>query len=129
MPDPVHADRSTTHQPTNQSDSEQSAWRVLALPAPLQWFCALGALLVIGDLATTVYGLEIGLREQNPFVVATMNRFGVWGLVGLKLVAVSWVAIIWRGLGRRYGVAAMAGLMVPQGVAVVLNVVTIAHAI
>lgn len=128
MSDSVHADRSTTQQATNESHAEKSLGDVLAAPVFVRGFCALGVAMVLGDLVTTVYGLEVGLREQNPFVVAVMARFGVAGLVGLKLVAVSWVAIIWRALGRRYGIAAMAGLMVPQGLAVVLNVVTILNA-
>lgn len=84
-----------------------------------------GVALLLGDLLTTVYGLGIGLREQNPFVASVLADYGVPGLVGLKLVALAWVVVIWVGLGRRYGVAAMAGLSVPQAVAVAINVVTI----
>lgn len=125
MPDSIHADHSTTHQATNEHNSEQSIRDVLVTPTFVRGLCALGVVMVLGDLVTTVYGLELGLREQNPFVVAMLGRFGVAGLVGLKLAAVSWVAIIWGLLGRRYGIAAMAGLTIPQGIAVVLNVVTI----
>lgn len=128
MPDPVHADRSSTQQATNDSSPDQSARNVLATQTFARGFCALGVAMVLGDLVTTVYGLEIGLREQNPAVVAVLQRFGIAGLVGLKLVAVSWVAVIWRALGRRYGLAAMAGLMIPQGIAVALNLVTIMNA-
>ncbi len=81
--------------------------------------------MVVGDLVTTVYGLRIGLQEQNPFVLAVLARYGVLGLVGLKVVAVGWVAVIWGVLGRHYGLAATAGLFVPQTAAVVLNLVTI----
>lgn len=81
--------------------------------------------MVVGDLVTTMYGLAVGLQEQNPFVVAILARYGVAGLVGLKFVAVAWVAIIWRALGRSYGIAAMAGLLIPQAIAVALNLVTL----
>lgn len=128
MPDSVHADHTTTQQATNDSHSDRLGWGVLTSTSFVRGVCALGVLMVLGDLATTVYGLEIGLREQNPFVLAVLVQYGVAGLVGLKLVAVSWVVIIWRALGRRYGVAAMAGLAVPQGIAVALNVVTILNA-
>lgn len=128
MSDQLHADHSTTQQATNESSSVQSAWNALFTPTFVRGFCALGIALVLGDLVTTVYGLEIGLRERNPFVVAALVRFGVAGLVGLKLLAVSWVGVIWWALGQRYGLAAMAGLMIPQGIAVVLNVVTILNA-
>lgn len=128
MSDSVHADHSATQQTTNESRSERAIRDVLVVPTFVQGLCALGVAMVLGDLVTTVYGLEVGLREQNPFVLAVLSRFGVAGLVGLKLVAVSWVAIIWRGLGRRYGLAAMAGLTIPQGIAVVLNVATILSA-
>lgn len=125
MPDPVHADHAPTQQATNDSRPDRSGWGVLTATPVVRAVCALGVAMVLGDLVTTVYGLEIGLREQNPFVLAVLAQYGVAGLVGLKLVAVSWVAIIWQALGRHYGVAAMAGLAVPQGIAVTLNVLTI----
>lgn len=128
MPDRVHADRSATQRATNESSLAASVRAALVTPTLVRGFCALGVALVLGDLVTTVYGLEIGLRERNPVVVAALARFGVAGLVGLKLVAVSWVGIIWWALGRRYGLAAMAGLMIPQGLAVALNVLTILNA-
>lgn len=124
MSDSAHANHSATQQ-TSESPSGRQFWQSLTTPGFIWGFCALCLAMVVGDLVTTVYGLNIGLREQNPFVVAVLSSYGVAGLVGLKLIAVSWVGIIWYGLGRRYGIAAMAGLMVPQTVAVVLNVVTI----
>lgn len=125
MPDSANADQAATHQTTNDSLRERSALKSLATPAFVRGFCALGIAMVIGDLVTTVYGLNIGLQEQNPFVVEVLSRYGIAGLVGLKIAAIGWVAVFWRGLGRRYGIAAMAGLMVPQTIAVALNIATI----
>lgn len=125
MPDSAQVDHSTADRATNDSGTENSVRESLVTPTAVRALCVLGIVAVLGDLVTTIYGLDIGLQERNPFVVYVLSSYGVAGLAGLKLVAVAWVAIIWRVLGRRYGVAAMAGLMIPQTVAVVLNVVTI----
>lgn len=124
MSDPVHG----TTQSTNERSTGRISWNALVSPPVVRGFCALAMAMVVGDLVTTVYGLEVGLQEQNPFVVAVLARYGVLGLVGLKVVAVGWVAVIWGALGRHYGLAAMAGLFVPQTAAVVLNLATILSA-
>lgn len=121
MSDPLHG----TTQSTNEGSTGRLSWSALVSPRVVRGFCALAIAMVVGDLVTTVYGLQIGLQEQNPFVLAVMTRYGVLGLVGLKVVAVGWVAVIWGALGRHYGLAAMAGLFVPQTAAVVLNLATI----
>lgn len=109
--------------PTQSATDGHAAWRIEGRFGQILWTVCIAA--VVGDLVTTVYGLEIGLRERNPFVAAVLADYGVAGLVGLKLLVVAWVAIIWRLLNERYGLAAMMGLAIPQGAAVVLNVVTI----
>lgn len=124
MPDSARANQSTPVS-ADQSPSERLGPGTVRRYASDRLVWAVGVAAVLGDLLTTVYGLGIGLREQNPFVVAVLADYGVAGLVGLKLLAVSWVAVVWFGLGRRYGVAAMAGLTLPQTVAVAINVVTI----
>lgn len=126
MPDSVPAEQPATHGPaTNESSSNHRIREFLTAPDTSWTLWSIGLAMVLGDLGTTVYGLNTGLKEQNPFVLAMLSRFGIAGLVALKLFAISWVAIIWLALGRRYGVAAMVGLILPQFVAVVLNVVTI----
>lgn len=125
MPDSAQVDHSAANRSTNDGTTENFVRELLVTPAFVRGLCVLGIVVVVGDLVTTIHGLNIGLQERNPFVVYVLSSYGVAGLAGLKLVAVAWVAIIWRGLGRRYGVAAMAGLMIPQAIAVVLNVVTI----
>jgi len=84
------------------------------------------ALVLLGDLATTAYGLSIGLPEQNPFVKTVIEAYGVVGMVGLKALVVLWVGAIYKTLGARYGKAALLGLFRPNGIAVVLNLITIA---
>lgn len=43
--------------------------------------------LMVADVATTVAGLTLGLSEANPVVAAVERRFGVGGIVGLKVAA------------------------------------------
>lgn len=125
MPDSAHADHAATQRTIIEAVSTRLPWQPLDRTRAIRALCALGLAMVVGDLVTTAYGLSVGLREQNPFVVEVLSRYGIAGLVGLKLVAVGWVVVIWRALGRHYGVAAMAGLTIPQSIAVVINVATI----
>lgn len=119
MLDSFSADPSPTQSAADRGTGRQIDGRF----GQLLWAVCIAA--VVGDLLTTVYGLEVGLRERNPFVAAILIDYGVAGLVGLKLVVVAWVAIIWRLLDKRYGLAAMMGLAIPQAIAVAINVVTI----
>lgn len=43
--------------------------------------------LMVADLVTTAVGLQVGLGEANPVVRAVEHRFGVGGIVGLKVAA------------------------------------------
>lgn len=43
--------------------------------------------LMVADLATTTVGLHLGLSEANPVVATVEHRFGVGGIVGLKVLA------------------------------------------
>lgn len=119
-PPPTHRRRRGEAQ-----DRPDTADRIPDLVRSTRTLWVVGLVAVLGDLVTTVYGLEIGLREKNPVVAGILVAYGVPGLVALKLVAISWVVVIWRVLSRRYGVAALAGLALPQSVAAGLNVVTI----
>lgn len=94
-------------------------------PALVRWLWAATLAAVLGDLVTTLYGLHIGLAERNPVVVWVLAEFGVAGMVAMKVVAVGWVVAIWWALGRTYGLAALAGLFLPQALAVCLNVLTL----
>lgn len=81
-----------------------------------------------GDIATTVYGVGIGLQESNPFIARLMAEFGILGLVAPTAVALSWVYVIDRRLGPNYGAAAAFGLALPKLAAIGLNLVAIFHA-
>lgn len=96
--------------------------------ADVRILCVVVALAVLGDLVTTMYGLSIGLPESNPFVRGIVENYGLVGMIALKGICVVWVAIIYKQLGKRYGIAAMLGLAIPQGIAVILNIITIAQA-
>lgn len=86
------------------------------------------AIASLGDLVTTSYGISIGLPEQNPFVANIIEDYGFIGMVILKLVAIAWVGIIYTLMNEAYGKAALFGLFVPQSIAVLLNLYTIAQA-
>lgn len=86
------------------------------------------AIVLVLDVATTSYGLSIGLPEGNPFVRSIIEGYGLLGFVVLKGIAVLWCGILYKALGAKYGKAALLGLFVPQAIAVVLNLITIAQA-
>ncbi|WP_244605228.1 DUF5658 family protein [Halorussus halobius] len=67
---------------------------------------------LVADLATTYYGLRLGLRESNPVARTAMQRFGFGAMVGLKLLAVG------VGVGCRRLLAGRPGLIVPAALAV-----------
>jgi len=124
MPDPVQADHATTRQATNDSRPDRSGWGVDDDTRRRRRLCPgrrRGPRRPRDDRlwARDRVARAEPVRPRRPLALR------VAGLVGLKLVAVSWVAIIWHVLGRRYGVAAMGGLALPQGIAVTLNVPTI----
>lgn len=93
------------------------------VPAGPLWGLLAGV--VVGDLLSTAYGLSIGLRERNPVVAEVIASYGLGGLVGLKLLTLVAAVAAWLVLERHYGVAALVGLALPQGGAVVVNVLTI----
>lgn len=97
--------------------------RLERVPAGPLWVLVVSV--VVGDLVSTVYGLGLGLHEQNPVVAEVIASYGIGGLVGLKLLTLGSAVVAWLALERHYGVAVLAGLALPQGGAVVVNVVTI----
>lgn len=115
-----------THRPGHE-DADRASSALFAeledVPAEPLW--VLTAAVVVGDLLSTVHGLSIGLREQNPVVADVLANHGFAGLVALKVLVLGWAVVAWRALSRRYGVAALVGLVLPQATAVVVNLATI----
>lgn len=75
------------------------------------------------DLATTAYGLSIGLAELNPVAASLLATYGIASLVGLKAVALAAGATC-RSLVRGWDAATTAipiGLALPACAAVVVN--------
>lgn len=51
---------------------------------------AIAALFTL-DAATTAYALNLGLAEGNPFMATLLERAGVVGLMGAKLLVLIWM--------------------------------------
>lgn len=103
-----------------RADRAAAIDRLAAVPsARLLWGAVL--FVMVADLVSTVYGLRQGFHEGNPVVADVLASHGVSGLVALKLVVLAWAGAIWRVFKRRYGVAALVGLFLPQAVAVASN--------
>lgn len=87
------------------------------------WGLALAAM--VADLAATVHGLGLGLRELNPVARGVLESAGVMGFVWLKAGAVG-VAVACRSVTPdRLGAVVPASLGIPWAVAATLNVATI----
>ncbi|MFB9804324.1 DUF5658 family protein [Haladaptatus pallidirubidus] len=83
---------------------------------------------MLGDVATTGVGLELGLQEGNPFVAHLLREMGLIGLVFIKILTVVLLVVLsgWTQYSRqtfRLGslVYLIIGLLV-----VVSNVIAIA---
>ncbi|ELZ05784.1 hypothetical protein [Natrialba aegyptia] len=83
------------------------------------WF--LVTLTVVGDLATTAVGLQLGLVESNPVGRAAIEGYGLVGILTLKAFAIG-VGLACRPLcPRSYQFIVPACLALPWSIAVVLN--------
>ena len=83
------------------------------------WVLAVSAMCF--DVATTVYGLRIGLSEANPIARVALEWLGAAGLYGLKLVALLLGLACWWLIPDRYGGLVPLGLAVPSIGAVIVN--------
>lgn len=91
------------------------------------WLVALGVLVL--DLATTAYGLELGLRESNPVVLALLERLGFWAFVALKGFAVAVGTVGWWVLPTEYQYVAPLCLAGPWAAGGVANALIIASVV
>ena len=89
------------------------------------WLVVLGALVL--DIATTAYGLSIGLVEQNPVVRQALEAFGFAALVVAKGGAVT-IAVAARFAYPKCALVAPLGLAVPWVLAVGVNLAVILSA-
>lgn len=73
----------------------------------------------VGDVVTTGVGVELfAVAEQNPVPAMVLQRYGVPGVVGLKLLVIACFGLLWRAFPRPY----CAGI--PLGLAVIGLAVT-----
>ena len=80
---------------------------------------------LVGDVVTTFVGLHLGLHESNPVARSAIEGWGLYGMLGLKGLAVG-VALLCRPLlAGPYRPIIPAALAVPWLLAVVNNVVLI----
>lgn len=91
------------------------------------WAVAFG--LLAFDLATTVYGLGIGLTEANPVAASLIDRYGLLALGGLKAAALAVAAVGWYLVARRHRAIVPICLAVPWSVGSVSNAVVIARVV
>jgi len=86
------------------------------------WLVVLAALVL--DIATTAYGLSIGLVERNPFVRWALDSVGLAALPVLKLGAVA-VALACRRAWPACAIVVPLGLAIPWSLAVGINLALI----
>lgn len=89
------------------------------------WLLALGVLGL--DLATTAYGLHIGLREANPVAIALLERYGFWTLGSLKVVGVGVGATGWTVLSREHRFIVPLCLAGPWALGSAVNLLLVAN--
>ena len=90
-----------------------------------RWFWLVAGAVMLADIALTIYGLELGLREINPVARAALDGAGVAGLVGLKTLALAVAGACWYLVPDDFRVVVPLGLLLPSLAAVIVNVVTI----
>lgn len=87
---------------------------------------AVVALLMLGDVVLTAYGLALGLSESNPLAAVVLDTHGVEGLAVMKGLVLACGGIAARSLPVPTSVVVPLGLLVPTLVAVVVNLVLVA---
>lgn len=76
---------------------------------------------LIGDIATTLVGLQAGLYESNPVARTVIHSYGIVGMVALKAAAVA-IGLACRPLlPRAYRAVIPAGIALPWTAAALVN--------
>lgn len=86
------------------------------------WLVVLAVLVL--DVATTAYGLSVGLVERNPLVRGAIDSIGLVVLPVLKLGVVA-VALACRRICPTYAFVVPLGLAIPWTLAVGINLALI----
>ena len=85
------------------------------------WLAAI-ALYVLGDIATTAVGLNIGAVETNPAALALIGAIGLWpSMLLLKAAVVTLLGGLWACSPQEWRVVVPATLAVLGGVVVAIN--------
>jgi hypothetical protein len=70
------------------------------------WLAAV-ALFVLGDVATTAVGLNIGAVESNPVALAAIGALGLWpAMLLLKATVLGLVGLLWACSPEEFRAAA-----------------------
>jgi len=104
-----------------------AAWstpRELAHTQAVLWTVVIVA--SVFDVVTTMYGLDLGLREGNAIARAFIETYGTPGLGMLKFSALLLLLLAWAGLPDREAEIVLTGFAVISLVTVVLNALTLA---
>lgn len=122
---------STTVLPDGGTDAhhgwvEAMGRRLVRYERPV-WTLAL--LLLVIDLATTIYGLRLGLGEANPVAAVLLDRYGLVALGALKGAALAVAAIGWVVVTRPYRGIVPVCLTVPWAIGVVSNALLIVRVV
>lgn len=84
---------------------------------------------LVGDVATTFVGLQLGLAESNPVARGAIEGHGLVGMLALKGVAIG-VGLVCRSmLPESYRPVVPAGLALPWLAAVCINAYMISTAL
>lgn len=115
------ADAGTVRRVVSRADDT-----TVEMPGLLLWG---GVLLVaVLDVGLTYHGLTIGLVELNPLARDLLGRFGVWSLVGGKLLALGFAVIAWRAL-RQHRLLVPAVFLACWGAATLSNAVLVVNTV
>lgn len=88
------------------------------------WLLVLAALVV--DLGSTLYGFQLGFIEQNQLARLLLAEFGLAGIVGLKLAALSLALVLRRLVPREYLGLIPLALAIPWWIGALTNLYQIA---
>ena len=100
------------------------ARRTLRANEGLLWGLVLGALVL--DLGLTLYGFQLGFVEQNALARWLLAEFGVAGVVGLKLGALTLALSLRQVMPRAYRGLVPLALAIPWWLGALANAVQIA---